>query len=83
MESDERALTGMPPRRLLQEGGPWEILPSSLPRLRAQATDYCADADNPADARDRVAAVWLRGEQRPAWQPGSKTPHGSHGDGPS
>lgn len=61
--------------QLLERGGPWEILPGSLPRLTRAAEAYLADAARPPDGRQRVREVWLQGAYRPAYL-GASAPRG-------
>lgn len=51
---------------VLERGGPYEIQPGDMPHMKAQAERYLK-ADHPQEAKDRVAAVWIAGEQRGAW----------------
>ena len=58
---------------VLERGGPWEIMPEQRPKMQAAAQRYLRE-DHPAEAKERVAAVWIAGEPRPAWQLHQKLP---------
>jgi hypothetical protein len=60
----------IPPRLLLERGGPWEVMPGQLGSTVQAAERYVERADLfPVDARARVREVWIEGKYRPAWLP--------------
>jgi hypothetical protein len=58
---------------VLERGSPEEILPDELFRWKSMAHHYIR-GEHPQEAKDRVEAVWLKGENRPMWHEVRKLP---------
>lgn len=58
---------------ILERGDPKEIIPDKVHLWRAAAHRYLK-RDHPQEAKDRVKAVWVDGQHRPAWSKEQEMP---------
>lgn len=68
MEEDAREIWTGRTRTVLETGGWWEVLPSDMHHFEAHARAYVASNKVDPEAKERVRAVWLQHQFRPAWR---------------
>ena len=68
MVDDEQVPWSGRTQLVLEAGGWWEVLPSDLHHFESHARAYVASTKVDPEAKERVRAVWLKHEYRPAWQ---------------